>query len=1144
MAAPVEDREPPPPYPMQLPQHNSTSQEGARRRLRRLLSRPRSRSDTGGGSDDPAETAGEERERRRRRKAQAPRQDWTACAIVALSMAIIVFTLRPTGATPAPTRYEQFIQQLATTAQPTQAWPEAVPIPHQQMLQYLQNWRSPTTPWGGLPTFKDTPEHEKEERKQEFERQHGQAATQLRTLNVPPSLRLQPTGTDRPKSPTRRQHKKHPRTRRSTAVAKQDRLLQAYDCSEPWNITTVSLRGEIDQLKCDQRSLRKKQEKKTYLLLQETERVSTKVRYCRGRYARIVYICATQSHVELVPNEFRFDYVYHFDQPTCADMWEHQGYEFPYYQEIGGRKSMWQHTKRNKVSHLVLPRVGKYWSSVNGIECEGGRINKWDLKHIWYGAPADYLDSAIMVDLLNLEMFEEDAYVLTSRANPSEKRLHVPSKNLILSCDYKQGHCDAGLDGTFIWKPMADEDPNMCPFFKLKPVSGVQLRSPSPAAELDREGLLEMANRDRRGATLKEEDEDAEMFIATNGTMLRVRRIGQPISRCNGVVYATEYPQIYLTEDFEHKQFNRPISAKEVNFAMISMMGDHYVHGQLQDDLERSLLSLQIEQCEQRRERAKRSYAQKLARQKAVADGDTAHVGDGIFITASGDAAHIYHCRPIVVRAVVKEDGQCYSALPVELTEGKDKEFLQRLAQEQGTIHVGVQGFNVTINDTEIRLFLEPRTHRLVMMAVPVECIPQMVQQYETLTGDWIAHFGNSIHVANTPIDPKTQIDTGFWNYVRSKLPSPIDSLPYEWETLLSFCRFLQDPTAAQSLALEMTRGIKTVVSHTGEKVQDVFHRMDMGGFVSNLASNSFASTIMKLSGLMDAYNTWGSFIKHAFILYISVLCMLYFMRVVGRLCSDPEGKGYLGHVFYALDPDLYRFICLRKFKRDGPHGPSQALVEAVAALMQERGFRLDGYAQQCNHNGGSSSEDDNDDNGGNAGATTRGNSRSTRRRFKKQRSNVRPGPPGSLRRTNSTTTCATELEGAAPTANSTRMNLLEEEETPAGAAQAPAADGQRNVPTPLEIVALNSQEMLPMPSYPFVEKKPGANVVKMPPAQFHATVKRQPSLRLQQQRSEPGPDAAAALASEDQERFTTPPPPPLPETRAPPNSVILNRNA
>jgi hypothetical protein len=1017
--------------------------------------------------------------------------------------------------------YESFTKHIAKlqyTEAPVKEWEGQRLVPHQDMLRKLENWGQEDTWWKGIPKIRESSNAEKEEKWKTFREQK-----QIETIRFPTKeIGIQQTGPKdhndqstkgKMKYTPMHERSKRDTGKRSTAVARDARKLRGYDCSEPSNITTVNLRNEVDLIACDRKSLQKQQEKKKYVLLQESQRVHTKVKHCIGRFSRIVYICATQSHVELAPSEFKYDEIYHFDAETCQKMWDDKGYEFPFYKEIGGRKSMWQHTTPNAISHMVLPRVGAYWSSVSGIECKGDRIESWDLKHIAFGAPEPYLDSAIMVDFLNLEMFEQDAYIITSPAG--RKQLHVPKKNLILDCDYSERSCDAGKDGTFIWETMAEEDPRMCPFFKMKEVAGVQLKAAEE--EMKGDGLLEVARNhlEKEKPNTQAMHEDAEMFVATNGTMLRVKRVGPPISKCNGVVYATEYPHIYLTEDFEHPQFNRPIDPAEVNFAIMTVMGDHFVHGQLQDDLARSILSLQIEQCEQKREKAKRDYAQRLARQKAVADGDTAHVGDGTFITASGDAAHIYHCRPVIVRATVREDQRCYSALPVELTDPEDIDYFSRLAESQGTVYVSNGAVNATVgDDTVLRFFLEPRSHRLVMMAVPVECVPQMAALFENLQGDWLAHYGNAIHIAPTPVDPRTEIQTTFWNYERSSLPSPETAMPYEWPTIHAFCRFLTDPTAAQSLSLEMIRGIKTVVSHSGEAVQDVFHRANIGDFVAKIASNTFSAAILELSGLLNFWKAWGGLIQHAFFAYMSLLFLFYCLRVMSRLCMPKEGKGALGHLFYAFDPDLYRLCCKKSYKRFGAHGPSHALVEALAGLMAERGFVLSGYQQQTNDEetrrlgDPPPSDSDDDDQGPPPGTgAVRRNARG------RNDNNVNVGRAGSLCRTNSTTTCATEL------------NMVTAASTLTGHPRELA-----NPPTPLDIQPYHS-ELLPMPPYPtFSGNSNGVNVVRMqePRAAIGAVL---PTLRLQRPATAPadeGDHGAAAAA--------TPPGPQMP--RVPPNSV------
>ena len=116
--------------------------------------------------------------------------------------------------------------------------------------------------------------------------------------------------------------------------------------------------------------------------------------------------------------------------------------------------------------------------------------------------------------------------------------------------------------------------------------------------------------------------------------MVRIRKIGRPQVMCESVVYGTEYPGVYLSDDLNNPQLTRPIEPSELNPFLASVMGDNFVYEKIQDKLANALMTLQVKQCQRQRSMLKRDTVRALARQRSVSDGDTAHIGDGIFATA------------------------------------------------------------------------------------------------------------------------------------------------------------------------------------------------------------------------------------------------------------------------------------------------------------------------------------------------------------------------------------------------------------------------------------------------------------------------------------------------------------------------------
>jgi hypothetical protein len=728
------------------------------------------------------------------------------------------------------------------------------------------------------------------------------------------------------------------------AVARQGRRLKAWDCSEPSNITTISLRSDPDRLSCTTQQLKKKQKRKTYLLLQEVGRVKMKVERCQANYFRVVYTCQDHSHAELAISEWRMDEPYLITGAECEQMWRKKQVTFHQWEGFvvsKHNKGYWTHNLTlNAVNHFTHNKAGWVYHGGNQVNCQVAEMPVSEMKELHQSS--DYyrnkkLTNVVGYEFINIHMFEHTAYLQTD-PKTGKQEIYVPDQSIKLHCDFKAGACETGLKGVYVWKNVPVNDPDMCSLFTIKRVSGLQVQTTEQEVKVTVEDLQQQ---DQQEDLLEDPgDLDPEelptMFVSTNGTMLRVKKMGRPQVRCGGVVYGTEYPGVFLSEDFQNPLLSRPIESSELNPFLAMIMGDHFVFERIQDKLSNALMTMQLKQCLRQKDQLKRDTLRPLARQKAVTDGDTAHVGDGIFITAVGDVAYMYHCRPVVVTAIVRPDKACYDALPVKFENATETKRFEDLALQQGR-----PTFTKTSGKKKFLQFWMSRiSHRILLSATEVPCVPLMPAIYENLDSNWIKHTGDGIHMAISPTDPFIDLEPKFFRYVRDKLASPKDSSMYEWDTIVSFMTLCQTgPGAVTTVAAQILRNAGTVVARSGRRIIDAFGQIDFEGYFDVVTTRINPFSYLKFGWFYNFLEQWGLFCIVLMVCHYTIRLVFYVCHTFLRLIRKEPDISWPEHVANAFFPSTTKLCVRGQFNRDDPPGPLHDICEGVVAILKDRGY-------------------------------------------------------------------------------------------------------------------------------------------------------------------------------------------------------------
>ena len=677
------------------------------------------------------------------------------------------------------------------------------------------------------------------------------------------------------------------------AVSTNDRKLRAYDCSEPHDVHTVSLLQDTDIRTCEERELKAKQREESFMLVQKAEKVEFEVQECVVTASRLAYVCGSASHSAMANRESFFGH--HWEQKIewCQGIWDTG--TFTLHKFAGGadtRKVELEHT-----NYLAYTRTGSTKNVGNDVACVGGKLPPWEMMSMKFDHGNKSINKSmtdmIVTDYLTVSVKTRRAYaVLDANGKPME--VMIPHYSGQLPCKYSEKGCITEY-GTFIWKTKPQKD--LCPYFKLRQVRGVLLPS-------------------------TDEDKNQDVFLSDRDSMIRVTRNLQPLALCDTVLYATEFPQLFLTQDINNTILNRPIHPSEVSAFLHATVADSYIYHRTQKNLAEAVLGLQQHQCKQERQRSLTAYAARLAKQKAVSDGDTAHLGHGLYMTSSGEVAYLYWCRALNVTAK-PFPGRCYNALPIDL-EKEDEEHLRKILAGEGE----------NPEDVKIpEMFLEPRSRRITTVASPMVCAPQFAPLYRNVHNDWIKLTHMGLHTAAEPKNPADDLDNSFFEPKTSDLPAPGKMSIYEYGTIRAGLIFLAMPNL--------------VVLGRPDHVVNDQHRPDMSAFDDKNYFPDFQMEVPRVPSLWEMIGFHGLFKFWQFYHKYSTACTVivgtiflyqiicYLLGVFLALLCSPREHSMCWHVFDALFPTLATALSRGVIDPKKRRGPFYRPVLACLRMMR-----------------------------------------------------------------------------------------------------------------------------------------------------------------------------------------------------------------
>jgi hypothetical protein len=448
-----------------------------------------------------------------------------------------------------------------------------------------------------------------------------------------------------------------------------------------------------------------------------------------------------------------------------------------------------------------------------------------------------------------------------------DKKLISFHDQLAIPCHIYDEGCIIHEKGTYIWKEPGPEE--TCPFFASRVVKGTEV--------IDGKG-----NR---------------IFISNDGAMVRLQKKG-PVTQCGSVLYATDYTNLYLTTDFKHKQFKRPLPSRYVSVVTYANQQDGFVFKHMLSTIKREVNAVREEQCRKETTQRGGNYARKAAEQHAVGDGQTAHLGKGTFVTSAGEIWYQYQCRPLRVK--IRGTIDCYDALPVKLVGPDLKKFVeQRRAR------------NLTV-DSRPTFFLEPRTHRLTTVASPRPCAPPFTPVYKNAHGHWIATTGSHFYRTPEPllVDGSDWMDTARQEAINREFNFEEGGI-YTDETIKKMEQFMQAPRIQEGILSKMAQTADFNFA-PGRTIYGSNYFPD----IPSVETTYFLDVMGWLWKAMEKYLSLCTILVGTAIL---LRMFTWICGVVIRLYSPRQpGTGFLFHFITAFFPSLRDYARDRAAGRGG----------------------------------------------------------------------------------------------------------------------------------------------------------------------------------------------------------------------------------
>ena len=193
---------------------------------------------------------------------------------------------------------------------------------------------------------------------------------------------------------------------------------------------------------------------------------------------------------------------------------------------------------------------------------------------------------------------------------------------------------------------------------------------------------------------------------------------------CGQEFLVTNYPDLLIRDNIvdgvpDRNLINRELPKDELKLSNFITNRDDFVYHEITCNLSREFASILHDECKENLRKTRSEHF--LDRE--MPNFHTYCLGGSNYLTAAGEVAYFYKCRPRLVAAI--QALTCYDALPVEIAQNNYT--LTSYTQEDGEEVVAP------------RYYIEPLIHRITSVAKKVPCLSQFFARYKDIFGQWFA---------------------------------------------------------------------------------------------------------------------------------------------------------------------------------------------------------------------------------------------------------------------------------------------------------------------------------------------------------------------------------------------------------------------
>jgi hypothetical protein len=182
-------------------------------------------------------------------------------------------------------------------------------------------------------------------------------------------------------------------------------------------------------------------------------------------------------------------------------------------------------------------------------------------------------------------------------------------------------------------------------------------------------------------------------------------------------VTGTNYPTLFLAKPQDNPSIGRRLNPQDATvYTYINNQDDYLYHSSKGGKLEERAI-IQAEFCHRSQQQRLTAYASLAAEQRTQIDGQTAALGGGRFVTASGEAWFTYNCKALIVKA--REVKKFMTALPIILD---TKQYTKYLAIRTGPTNLFNDAKLIETLRQNASLFVEPQTRVITTVGTESPC--------------------------------------------------------------------------------------------------------------------------------------------------------------------------------------------------------------------------------------------------------------------------------------------------------------------------------------------------------------------------------------------------------------------------------------